>query len=109
MRTQTEVDGEGVLAVYVKKACEHLNVSPAAFTFAVRKSGIGRTQIKRHFIKEGSGSVIVKQGSDDCTNRSCCAVFLKDLPDNIRCQLRECELPLVSFIQVHFSFDFANN
>ena len=52
MRTQTEVDGEEVLAVYAKKACEHLNVSPAAFTFAVRKSGIGRTQIKRHFLKE---------------------------------------------------------
>ena len=89
MRTQTEVDGEEVLAVYAKKACEHLNVSPAAFTFAVRKSGIGRTQIKRHFLKEGSGSVIVKQGSDDCTNQSCCAIFLKDLPVNIYSVLRD--------------------
>lgn len=45
MRTQTEVDGEELFAVYVKKACEYLSVSAAAFTFAVRKSGIGKTQI----------------------------------------------------------------
>ena len=34
MRTQTEVDGEEVLAVYMKKACDYLSVSPTAFTFA---------------------------------------------------------------------------
>ena len=66
MRTQTEVDGEEVLAVYTKKACDYLSVSPTAFTFAERKSGIGKTQIKRHFLKEGSRII----------NRSLCELKL---------------------------------
>ena len=93
MRTQTEVEGKEVLAVYTKKACELISVTPAAFTLAVRKSGLGRTQIKKHFLKEGCGSAVVcvQQRSDNTVNRSCCAIFLKEIPADICSTLKMCK------------------
>ena len=91
MQTGTKVDGYEVLAVVAKNASELVGVSQQAFSAAVRNSEIGRTQMKRYFLKEKSTSLAINPDSDDTTKKSCCAIFLKDLPLGTSSLLQQCK------------------
>ncbi len=90
MRTQTQVAGREVLVVWVKGAEPYLPVSGAAFTRAVRLSGIGSTQEKRSFLsKEGEGVTITDSNS---ARHSCNAIFLDELTDEMSSEIIHCKL-----------------
>ena len=86
MRTQTEVEGREVIAVYAKQASTHLKITPAAFTIAVRKSGIGKTQEKRYFLARECKDRFIKKDINT-VRQSCCAVFLDALPECLATEL----------------------
>ena len=71
MRTQMQVAGREVLAVWVKGAVPYLTVSGPSFTRAVRLSGMGTTQEKRNFLSEGGADAIISVMELQCDFHGC--------------------------------------
>ncbi len=88
MRTETQVEGRDVFAIWSKGGASYLPVSATAFTRAVRLSGIGKTQEKRNFLSVSSGDSCVITSSN-AVRQSCNAIFLDSLPVDLATSLKE--------------------
>ncbi|MCG8621059.1 MAG: hypothetical protein MJE68_03520 [Proteobacteria bacterium] len=92
MRTQTQIAGREVFVVWVKGAVPYLPINGTLFTRAVRLSGMGTTQEKRNFLAEGGEGFAITESNS--VRRSCNAIFLDAVTDDMALEMRQCKLYL---------------
>lgn len=90
MRSETQLEGKEILCVCIKEASKYFKVTPAVFSQAVRRSGMGKTQEKRDFLCVTATDNCIKK--NNCCRQSSVAVFLHKLPQNLKSRLKQCML-----------------
>ena len=88
MRTDTEVEGREVLAVWMKGALKYVSQTSYPILSALKGTDSGRTQIKRDFLCEGSDATCIKK-NENSVRQSCITIFLDALPTVTKEKLKE--------------------
>ena len=70
----------------------YLPVNGTLFTRAVRLSGMGTIQEKRNFLAEGGEDFAITESNS--VRRSCNAIFLDAVTDDMALEMRQCKLYL---------------
>lgn len=102
MRSETSIDGRECLCIWMKEGAKHMNsATQAAFTSAVRMSGIGKTQVKRDFLSGQSTDTFIKKQENN-VRQSCTAVFFDMLPHELSMQLKKSMFLNFDHCMLHF-------
>ena len=90
MRTETELNGRQVLAIWVKGSMPHFSEDCvySKLTNAIKKSNFGKNGEKRDFLKMSAKETYIKQGTNN-VRRSCTVIFLDKLPAELSTKLKE--------------------
>lgn len=76
IRGDVTVESKPAIVIWTSRAVQYTTASVASVNNAVRASGLGKTQEKRDFLKDGiMDTTILKTNS---MRRSCIALFLND-------------------------------
>ena len=88
MRTDTEVEGREVLAVWMKGALKYVSQTSYPILYALKATDGGRTQIKRDFLCDSSDATCIKK-KENSVRQSCITLFLDTLPASTKEKLKE--------------------
>ena len=88
MRTETELKGREVLAIWVKGCVPYVPEDYSRFTNAIKQSKLGKNGEKRDFLRMKSKETSITQGSNNI-RRSCTVIFLDELPEELKAKLKE--------------------
>lgn len=97
MRTETELKGKEVLAIWIKGCVPYVSEDYSRLTNAVRQSKLGRNGEKRDFLKTSAKETYITQGSNNI-RRSCTVIFLDELPGELSVKLKEGMQCIASYI-----------
>ena len=91
MRTEAEVESKHVLAIWMKGAAEYIKdtESLASIVPAVRKTQMGKLSVKREFLIPGRDDSCISKSFS--VRRSCIAIFLDSLPEQLAQNLQQSE------------------
>ena len=88
MRTDTEVEGREVLAVWMKGALKYVSQTSYPILSALKATDGGRTQIKRDFLCDSSDATCIKK-NENSVRQSCITLFLDTLSASTKEKLKE--------------------
>lgn len=88
MRTETELQGREILAIWIKGCVPYVSEDYSRFTNAIKQSKLGKNGEKRDFLKTSSKETHIKQGGNNI-RRSCSVIFLDELPQEVKVKLKE--------------------
>ena len=97
MRTETELQGREILAIWVKGCVPYVSEDYSRFTNAIKKSRMGKNGEKRDFLKTNLQETHITQGGNNI-RRSCTVVFLDKLPQELKVKLKESTQCLCTYI-----------
>ena len=98
MRTETELENRSVLAVWLRGALTYTGQNKLnGLAQAVKQSKMGKVAEKREFLVSGSDDYFISKNRNS-VRRSCTAVFLDTLPNELEEKLKEGELSAVSYV-----------
>ena len=88
MRTETELQGREILAIWVKGSMLHVSADYSKLTNAIKQSKLGKNGEKRDFLRNSAKEPYITQGINNL-RRSCTTIFLDMLPNDLSTKLKE--------------------